>query len=170
MKAYLSLATLSLSLLISACAGFHKTPTEKSIEPSIEPTHLQLDADIHLLLKQEMQAIQQGMMSLVPAIASGDWNKVAQIGSDIEGSYLLKQKLTKAQLHALHSSLPAEFIKQDQAFHHSAGMLAHAAEMGNADIVNFYFYKLNTACIECHTEFAQPRFPLLKPKPHKTHH
>jgi len=45
---------------------------------------LQLDVDIHLLLTQEMQAIQQGMMSLVPAIASGDWNKVAQIGRHME--------------------------------------------------------------------------------------
>lgn len=49
-------------------------------------------------------------------------------------------------------------------------MLAHAAEMGHPDIVNFYFYKLNTACVECHTEFALEKFPALKPKKSAHHH
>ena len=165
------LIIIPLTLFITSCTGLHLAHKEKQIDPSAQAaTHIQLDPEIHQLLQQEMQAIQSGMMSLVPAIASGDWDKVVEIGKNIEGSYLLKQKLTHAQRHALHKSLPAEFIKRDQAFHHSAGMLAHAAEMKNADIVNFYFYKLNTACVECHTEFANEKFPMLKPKHNKTHH
>ena len=170
MQPYLNLAILTLSFSITACTDLHLSHKETAQEPSTQATHIQLDPDIRQLLQQEMQAIQTGMMSLVPAIASGDWNQVAEIGRHIEGSYLLKQTLTNEQRHALHKSLPAEFIKRDQAFHHSAGMLSHAAEMGNADIVNFYFYKLNTACIECHTEFAAEKLPLLKPKQHKSHH
>ena len=170
MQPYLSLAILTLSFSISACTDLHLSHKEKAQKPSAQTTHLQLDPEIHRLLQQEMQAIQTGMMSLVPAIASGDWNQVAEIGRHIEGSYLLKQKLTTAQLHALHKSLPAEFIKRDQAFHHSAGMLAHAAEMENAEIVSFYLYKLTLACVDCHTEFAAEKFPLLKPKQHKSHH
>ncbi|NOQ13153.1 MAG: hypothetical protein GQ583_01555 [Methyloprofundus sp.] len=168
MKRYLGFLLLPLLLLIAGCSERHIT--EEHAKPSVQHVDMQLDEDIHQLLQQEMQAIQQGMMSLIPAIASGDWEKVAVIGKTIEGSYLLKQKLTIEQRHALHKSLPAGFIKQDQAFHHSAGMLAHAAEMGHPDIVNFYFYKLSTACVQCHAEFATDRFPGLVAKQSEAHH
>ncbi|WP_428357131.1 hypothetical protein [Methyloprofundus sp.] len=170
MNPYLKLGIISLSLLITACTDFHLTHKEKATEPSVQTTQLQLDTQTRKLLQQEMQAIQTGMMALVPAIASGDWDKVAEIGKNIEGSYLFKQQLTTAQRHALHKSLPVQFIKQDQAFHHSAGMLAHVAQEQNAELVNFYFYKLNSACVECHTEFATEKFPGLKPIQHKPHH
>ena len=162
------LVIIPLTLLITACADLHQART--AMTHNTQPAQLQLDTDIQQLLQQEMQAIQTGMMSLIPVIASGDWDKVAEIGKKLEGSYLLKQQLTTAQRHALHKSLPAEFIKLDQAFHRSAGMLAHAAEIKNADVVNFYFYKLNTACVECHTEFATEKFPALTPSQHKAHH
>ena len=170
---YFRLSIITLSFFITSCSDLHLSHQE--VKPSVhtENVHnepIQLDEGIHQLLQQEMQAIQTGMMSLVPAIASGDWKKVAEIGKNIEGSYLLKQKLTTEQRHALHKSLPVEFIKRDKAFHHSAGMLAHAAEMGHPDIVNFYFYKLNTACVECHTEFATERFPNLAVKKSEEHH
>jgi len=168
MNSYRLFAIIPFTLFIASCSDLHLTHKEE--QPKAHVAHIQLDNDIHQLLQQEMQAIQTGMMSLVPAIASGDWEKVASIGKNIEGSYLLKQKLTTEQRHALHKSLPAEFIKRDQAFHHSAGMLAHAAEMGHPDIVNFYFYKLNTACVECHTEFAKQRFPMLVHKQSEAHH
>ena len=171
MKPILKLVFFTLSLLTASCSSLHKT--DKHQQPSAQHkqhAHMQLDAEIHQLLQQEMQAIQTGMMSLVPAIASGDWEKVAEIGKNIEGSYLLKQKLTTEQRHALHKSLPAAFIKYDQAFHHSAGMLAHAAEEGHSDIVSFYFYKLSAACVECHTEFATERFPNLAVKKSAGHH
>lgn len=168
MKLIFKLTLLSLSISIASCSDLHRQETHA--EPVKQHTTMQLDAEIKQLLQQEMQAIQSGMMALVPAMASGNWEKVAEIGKNMEASYLLKQKLTKEQRHALHKSLPAGFIKQDQAFHHSAGMLAHAAEMGHPDIVNFYFYKLNTACLECHSEFATNRFPDLTQKKTEAHH
>lgn len=169
MKLILKLVFFTLSLLLTAsCSELHIT--EKQDHPSVQHAHMQLDADIQQLLQQEMQAIQTGMMSLVPAIASGDWKKVTEIGKNMEGSYLLKQKLSTEQRHALHKSLPAAFIKYDQAFHHSAGMLAHAAEEGHSDIVSFYFYKLSAACVECHSEFATERFPNLAVKKSVGHH
>jgi len=169
MKAILKFVYLTFTLLISGCSNLHIT-SEEAQHSAPQHAQMPLDDEIHQLLQQEMQAIQAGMMSLIPAMASGDWEKVAEIGKNIEGSYLLKQKLTKEQRHALHQSLPAGFISLDQKFHHSAGMLAHAAEMGHPDIVNFYFYKLNTACLECHTEFATDRFPNLAQKKSATHH
>ena len=120
---------------------------------------IQLSSDLHALLNQEMGLIQKGMMDMVPAIASGEWDKVSSIGQEIKASFILKQKLTKAQKEELQQVLPEQFIEMDMDFHKSAGMLAHAAEMKNADVVNFYFYKMNAACVSCHGKYAAGRFP-----------
>ncbi len=168
MKLSFRLALFLSLLLIISCSDLHITDNQDKL--SVHQLPMQLDDEIHKLLRQEMQAIQTGMMSLIPAIASGDWREVSAIAKNIEASYILKQALSPEQRHALHKSLPAGFIKQDQAFHHSAGMLAHAAEKGHADIVSFYFYKLNAACVECHKEYANDRFPDLAPKESNMHY
>ena len=93
------------------------------------------------------------------AIASGNWQEVADIGEHIRHSYIMQQQLTDAQLAELHHELPPAFQELDQTFHRSAGMLAHAAEMKNAEVVNFYFYKLTDTCVACHRKFAADRFP-----------
>jgi cytochrome c556 len=111
------------------------------------------------LLKQEMNAIQKGMQALIPAIASGNWQEVAETGGHIQHSYIMQQQLTDAQMEELHQALPAAFLELDQVFHHSAGMLAHAAQQHNAEVVNFYFYKLTDTCVACHRKFAGYRFP-----------
>jgi cytochrome c556 len=121
------------------------------------------------LLNQEMGLIQKGMMDLVPAIAAGEWNKVATIGKKIEASFILKQKLTEAQKEELHQVLPEQFVEMDKDFHKAAGMLARAAEMKNADVVNFYFYKMNDACVSCHGKYAAERFPGLAKEGEKGH-
>jgi hypothetical protein len=120
---------------------------------------VELSPDLNALLNQEMALIQKGMMDLIPAVAAGEWGDVAAIGKQIKASFILKQKLTASQKEELHRVLPELFIEMDQDFHKSAGMLAHAAEMKNADVVNFYFYKMNTACVSCHGKFAAARFP-----------
>lgn len=120
---------------------------------------VQLSADLLALLNKEMGLIQEGMMNMVPAIAAGEWGKVSAIGQKIKASFILKQKLTDAQKEELNQVLPQQFIEMDMDFHKSAGMLAHAAEKKNADVVNFYFYKMNTACVSCHGKYAARRFP-----------
>ena len=120
---------------------------------------IHLSADLRNILGEEMVAIENGMKNLVPAISSGEWEKVASIAQNISNSFIMKQKLTTAQKDELHRVLPSQFIEMDQGFHNSAGMLAHAAGMKNADVVNFYFFKLNNACVACHTKYATERFP-----------
>ena len=120
---------------------------------------IHLSADLRVLLGQEMVAIENGMKDLVPAISSGEWGDVVSIALKISDSFIMKQKLTATQREELHRVLPQRFIEMDQDFHNSAGMLAHAAEMKNADVVNFYFFKLNTACVTCHQKYAGERFP-----------
>ena len=119
----------------------------------------QLSPELLVLLNQEMGLIQEGMMDMLPAIAAGEWDKVSAIGLKIKESFILKQKLTEAQKEELHRVLPQQFIEMDMDFHKSAGMIAHAAEMKNADVVNFYFYKMHAACVSCHGKYATERFP-----------
>ncbi len=124
---------------------------------------IHLSSDLHRLLGEEMVAIENGMKDLIPVISSGQWEDVALIAQKISNSFIMKQKLTTAQKEELHRALPSHFIEMDQDFHNSAGMLAHAAGMKNADVVNFYFFKLNNACVTCHAKYATKRFPgLLK--------
>lgn len=130
----------------------------------------QLSPELLALLNQEMRLIQEAMMDMVPAIAAGEWDKVSTLGQKIKMSFILKQKLTKAQKEELHRVLPQQFIEMDMDFHKSAGMLAHAAEMKNAEVVNFYFYKMNAACVSCHGKYATERFPGLSIVDENGHH
>ena len=130
-----------------------------------------LSPELRQLLVAEMVAVQDGMMSLIPAISSGNWQAIVEIGRKLHDSYIMKQKLSKSQIEELHHSLPAGFQELDHSFHHSAGMLAHAADEKNADVVNFYFFKLNEACVSCHSKFAAHRFPgFMRNGDHEEHH
>ena len=139
-----------LLALLAPAAGHAEHPAD----------HLHLSPGLTRLLQQEMQAIQQGMQSLIPAIVSGNLEAVAETGDKIQHSYIMKQQLTTEQLQELQQ-LPPAFRELDQSFHRSAGMLAHAARMKNVDVMNFYFYKLTDTCVACHTRFAANRFPEL---------
>jgi hypothetical protein len=152
---------------------------EHNAKPDAERAHhmesqtsqrIQLSPSLLALLNQEMGLIQQGIMDMVPAIAAGEWGKVSALGQKIKVSFILKQKLTDAQKEELHRVLPQQFIEMDMDFHKSAGMLAHAAEMKNADVVNFYFYKMNAACVSCHSKYAAERFPGLVKGGDEGHH
>lgn len=126
-------------------------PKRKSVE--------NLSPALRALLKQEMQALQTGMVSAVPALVSGNLAEVAEIARKMEKSYILRQSITREQMHELHSSLPAPFLKQDAAFHYYAGMLAHVADRKKLELVNFYFSKLTESCVNCHSEHAMHKFP-----------
>jgi len=130
-----------------------------------------LSPELRQLLVAEMRAVQDGMMSLIPAISSGNWQAIAEIGRKLHDSYIMKQELSKSQIEELHHSLPVRFRELDHSLHHSAGMLAHAAEEKNAEVVNFYFFKLNEACVSCHSKFATHRFPgFIRSGDHEEHH
>lgn len=128
-----------------------------------------MSASLRDLLTQEMSALQYGMMSIIPAYVAGNWGEIETSAGKMKNSYILKQKLTEQQIEEFHSSLPAEFIKQDQNFHYLAGMLEHAAKSGKPELINFYFSEMNRACVSCHTDFATHKFPALKAKKSSEH-
>jgi len=138
----------------------HETPT---IEKS---SKLHLSHDLKVILNQEMNEIQEGMMKIIPAISAGNWETIANIAKKIKNSFILKQKLTQKQIEELHGSLPAEFIEMDHNYHSTAGKLAHAALQHDGELVNFYFYKLHSQCIKCHSKYASERFPNFKKDKH----
>ena len=118
-----------------------------------------LSPELRALLKQEMQALQQGMIEAIPAYTSGDLPEVARIAQKMKDSFILKQAITRKQMHELHMSLPRSFLKMDHQFHYYAGMLAHVAEARKMELINFYFSKLTESCASCHSEHAKHRFP-----------
>ena len=127
-----------------------------------ERSELHLSHDLKVILNQEMNEIEDGMMKIVPAISAGNWETIANTARKINNSFILKQKLTQKQIEELHNSLPSEFIEMDHSFHSTAEKLAHAAQQRDGELVNFYFYKLHSKCIMCHSKYASERFPDLK--------
>jgi hypothetical protein len=123
-----------------------------------------LSPGLRNLLSQEMQALQKGMMSIIPAYISGNWDEIAVTAGKMQRSYLLKQNLTDSQKKELHTVLPPTFIQKDQRFHYLAGMLEHAAKHKKPELINFYFSEMNESCIACHSSFATHRFPALSIK------
>lgn len=128
-----------------------------------------LSPDLRNLLSKEMKALQEGMMSIIPAYISGSWSEIETTAGKIKSSYILKQSLTESQRKELHSTLPAEFIEKDQRFHYLAGMLEHAAQSKKPELINFYFSEMNKSCVSCHTVFATHKFPALKPAKKEVH-
>lgn len=120
-----------------------------------------LSNDLRDLLAQEMQALQNGMMAIIPAYTSGNWGEIEIIARNMKNSYILKKSLTEKQKNELHSLLSPVFIEKDQSFHYLAGMLEHFAKNKNIELTNFYFSKMNGSCINCHSEFATHKFPKL---------
>jgi len=122
-----------------------------------------LSPDLRNLLSKEMEALQDGMMSIIPAYISGNWSEIETTAEKIKNSYVLKQSLTESQVKELHSVLSPEFIGKDQRFHYLAGMLEHAAQSKKPELINFYFSEMNESCVSCHAVFATHKFPALKP-------
>ena len=159
MKIFISIALLAILLPAMSYAEDvhkHKEHVKASGVEALSP-------DLRNLLSEEMKALQDGMMSIIPAYISGNWSEIETTAKKIKNSYILKQSLTESQVKELHSVLPAEFIEKDHRFHYLAGMLEHAAQSKKPELINFYFSEMNESCASCHAVFATHKFPALKP-------
>ena len=159
MKILISAALLAIPLpTMSYAEDVHKHEEHTKIS-GVEA----LSPDLRNLLSKEMKALQDGMMSIIPAYISGNWSEIETIAEKMKSSYILKQSLTESQVKELHSVLSPEFFEKDQRFHYLAGMLEHAAQSKKAELINFYFSEMNESCTSCHAVFATHKFPALKP-------
>jgi hypothetical protein len=165
MKYFTRITLLTILLPTMSLGGDKPKHEEHENSSGVE----MLSHDLRNLLSKEMQALQSGMMSIIPAYISGNWGDIETTAEKMKSSYILKQSLTEDQAKELHSVLPAEFIKKDQRFHYLAGMLEHAAKNKKPELVNFYFSEMNEACVSCHTVFATHKFPALAPPKNGEH-
>lgn len=118
-----------------------------------------LSPHLRELLGKEMQALQMGMMAVIPAYVSANWGEIESIADNMKNGYILKQNLSDEEVKELHSKLPESFLQLDENFHYLSGMLAHAAKNKKVELVGFYFSRLSESCVNCHSQFAQHKFP-----------
>ena len=147
------------TLMIAALLGpTGATAQHEHGAPADQPT-ITLSAELAALLSEEMVAIDEGVGTLVTAMAAGEWGRVAETAEKIEKSYILAQRLTPEQREELQRKLPPRFKSLDSAFHRAAGKIAKAAEHRDTELAVFHSYKLMEACVECHATYASERFP-----------
>ena len=142
-----------------ACADDHAEIGVESLSPELRD-----------LLSKEMVSIQNGMMSIVAAYASGNSEEIASIAEEIKSSYILKQEMTGQQKHELHQKLPRSFIHLDHQFHNYAGLLEEAARKNDDELIGFYFSKLVDSCSGCHRQHAKHKFPAFEEEDEKQTH
>ncbi|TYO96396.1 cytochrome c' [Geothermobacter ehrlichii] len=163
-----TVAIASVSLFSAAfCLA---SDTGHGMHPKEQAAGVHLSPDVKAILNEEMRGIEGGMIKIITAISTGDWKTIATTGEQIRDSFILKQKLTSKQMNELHRALPADFVAMDRSFHAAAGKLARAAHRHDGELVSFYFYKLHSQCISCHSRYATERFPDLKQEPKSDHH
>lgn len=130
---------------------------------------LKLTPKLRAALLAEMAGLKAGVAELSVSLASGDWEKTAERAARIRDSYIMKQKLSRAELEQLDRSLPADFVAMDQRFHQHAEGLAQAAHRQDHELAVFYFAKMLEGCGSCHARYAAHTFPGYRrqePAPH----
>jgi len=130
-----------------------------------------LSPELQQLFTKEMVQLKQGMQEIMTAYISGEWETIVPIAKKMENSYVLRQNLSKAQMHELHSKLPDDFLALDDKFHYYSGMLSHVSEMKKVELIGFYYAKMSETCVSCHALYATHKFPSFHPTAqHKNHH
>jgi cytochrome c556 len=130
---------------------------------------LTLSPKLRAALLAEMAGLKAGVAELSVSLANGEWDKTAERATRIRDSYIMKQKLSRAELEQLERSLPADFVAMDQRFHRHAEGLAQAAHRQDHELAVFYFSKMLEGCGSCHASYAAHTFPgyrRTQPAPH----
>ncbi len=113
-------------------------------------------------LVAEMAGLKTGMAELTAALATGEWARASKRALAIRDSYILKQKLSHAELAELEHALPPDFQELDARFHRHAEALAHAAEDRDGELAGFYLGRMTEGCIGCHARYATHTLPGFK--------
>lgn len=153
---------LIIATILIACGSITYSPVfanHQEVKEVVERTSLSLTKKLQRLLSAEMNAVQNAMINLSIAIPAGDWGSVTSTAGSIRDGYIMENKLSENEMMDFRKSLPAGYVKIDQAYKQLAEEMVDAAKKGDADAVNMTYYKINSACIECHVKYAKDRFP-----------
>lgn len=119
---------------------------------------IELSDDLRALLSQEMQYIKSGMNDIFEALISGEHERIIDIATNIQHSYIFKKKLTQEQREELKSKLSKQFIEYDREFHLTAQDLASFAEFDDKEEILNAYISMTKQCIRCHDSYAKNRF------------
>ena len=170
MRSIIKLASQNIVIVCCLLAPLH-TVAALDKQSNSQPEWLtSLSVEVRDLLQQEMLALESGLKTATSALAKGEFNLLCETALQMKNSYILMQKLTKAQHHELHEKVPAEFLAADQEFHYYAGMLAHVAEKRNVELSVFYMSKIIESCANCHQSHAPHKFDQFETEAKPTHH
>lgn len=126
---------------------------------SAEPVGPKLPPKVRGLLVQEMNAILDASHDILDALVRGQDEIVARKAQAIHDSFIMQQKMTKADRQALLDAVPKAFVQRDRAFHDLTGKLAEAARQGDDARQRRLFGRMVDQCAACHTRYASDRFP-----------
>jgi hypothetical protein len=113
------------------------------------------------LLVKEMQSVLQASQEIFAALVQGKHDIIANKAQGIHDSFILKQSLTSQDVKDLHRAVPEGFVQTDREFHRTASRLAQAAKAKDSAREQYYFDKMLSGCLTCHTRYAADRFPEL---------
>lgn len=153
----LFVAVLLAATLAMPLAGMSD---DRHAPPAAGPASgLALSPKLRAALVAEMAGLKASVAELSVSLTSGEWEKTAERAARVRDSYIMKQKLSAAELEQLERSLPEDFIAMDERFHQHAEGLAHAAQMRDHELAVFYFSKMLEGCGSCHAKYAAHTFP-----------
>lgn len=153
----------SLALMVLAAAMWGKGQAAGPPHaPGAEPTArvpvagpvLDLPVALREALLAEMAGLRERVAALAAQLATGEWTQAAETARQVRDSYIMKQKLSDAELEALGRVLPAQFAALDARFHRHAEGLAHAAEARESELALYYLGKMLEGCQQCHSLYA----------------
>jgi cytochrome c556 len=131
---------------------------------------IKLSPDLLKLLRAEMHEIAGGVQGVALSLTIADWKSIQDTSAKIRASYIMEQKLTKAQSEELEKTLPEYFKQLDAAFHQRAEKLGEAAASRDPELAAFQYSRLLESCAHCHSVFARKRFPGFASQAPKEHH
>lgn len=150
MKVLRSVATIAL-IFVAYSSGHGQ-------QAAGAPTGLSISPELLELFRAEMRELLSASQSISVALPVGEWAHIAATSEKMRSSYILERKLTEAQRKEL-DSLPDRFKRMDEQFHLRTEKLARAASQKDAELTAFYFARLLENCADCHSAYAQQRFP-----------
>ena len=103
------------------------------------------------------------------SLAAADWKSIEETSQNIRASYIMEKKLTDAHAKELEQALPENFKQLDREFHQRAEKLGAAAAAHDPELVAFQYSRLIESCADCHSAYAQTRFPGFSPPAREGH-
>lgn len=146
------IAALFIASMVIPLEGMSET--RQAVASGNKAPVLALSPKLRAALVAEMAGIKEELAVLAPAIAMGDWDVATKRAERIRDSYIMKQKLSRADLEELERALPPDFAEMDARFHRHAEGLAHAAATQNHELSVFYLSRMLEGCGSCHARYA----------------